>query len=399
MGRRITGWWDDRARRYMARLGPASDRTGKPRPVVLKDADGRDIPFGGEKADKVPAVQAAIARILGEREAAERRTAGPTVAEVCRSFVAWHAENGSAQRTVEDHHYHLGRFSGFLHAGARYADRAARSIEPEDLWRLKKAGLGSIRLLYASVLACWRWASRPVEGRSPTRLLPENPLAGIAKPPRGARRTKTVPWAVARQLLRFARARARRPARTRRERTRAAERLRVLCLHLIATTGCRPFEAEGLIAVAPTRAKDRRPGRPAEKPRRIAVPRGLLRALALVRDWRDAHPRWVFVPAWTRGKAGLSPKALIAWFGDELKPAAIAAGVPLAPETTLYYFRHAWQTMGLEVESAEGVSAAAGNSPEVLLSTYEHTTNRRIREVAGKVEAARRRGRGDAPAR
>jgi len=70
---------------------------------------------------------------------------------------------------------------------------------------------------------------------------------------------------------------------------------------------------------------------------------------------------------------------------------ARAAGIPIPPKMTLYWLRHDWQTAGLEVESAEGVADAAGNSPKVLLSTYAHKKNRRIKDVARKVRELRRR--------
>src|SRR5690242_19689422 len=151
MGRHAKGFWDERAGRYYVRL--KDPETGQKRAQLLTHPDGRHIAEGD-----LGAVAAAVRRLLGEREEASYRPEGPTVNEVCKAFVAWHAENGSAQRTVDDHHYHLGRFAKFVHCGVPYAERAASSIIPEDLWRVKQAGLGSIRLLYASVLACWRWA-------------------------------------------------------------------------------------------------------------------------------------------------------------------------------------------------------------------------------------------------
>jgi integrase len=188
----------------------------------------------------------------------------------------------------------------------------------------------------------------------------------------------------------------------RRARTRAAERLRVLCLTLIAHSGCRPFEAvqlewaevrweERILAVGAGRDKGRRKGRAPRKPRRIALPPRLMQALASLRGWDQSHPVYAFLPSWSRSAGAPSVKEMIRWFREELKPAARAAGIAVPEEATMYWLRHDWQTTGLEVDSAEGVAAAAGNSPQVLLSTYDHTRNRRIRDVADKVGNARRK--------
>jgi hypothetical protein len=97
----------------------------------------------------------------------------------------------------------------------------------------------------------------------------------------------------------------------------------------------------------------------------------------------------VFVPAATRVTQRPSSKDLGRWFYD-LREAAIKAGIPVPPNLTLYFFRHAYFNTGLEVESVEGISAAGGNSPQVLLSRYEATRRKRIREVADAVAKARR---------
>lgn len=389
MGRHAAGFWDKRSERWYVRL--TDPATGRKRAIMLRHPDGRHIARGDRGA-----AAAVVRRLLAERDAATVRATGPTVAEVCRAFVAWHAENGSAQRTVDDHHYHLTRFSKFEHGGVRYMDRPAASIGPEDLWRTRQAGLGSIRLLYASVMACWRWAARPVEGRAPARMIPANPLAGLAKPRAGAPVEKAIPWEDARALLRFARGWARARAATRREHTRVNRRLKVLCLHFIAVTGCRPFEAiqlewtevlwkEGFVRIL-ERSKTRRTG----KARQIAVPDRMMTALAWVhrQDW--SHPRYAFVPAWTRGKGAPRVREWIDWVRLELKPAALAAGVPIPEDFTMYFLRHEYSNIGLEIESAEGISATVGNSPKVLLDRYEATKRRRIREVSEKVAKHRR---------
>jgi len=348
MPRAAKGWWDARQGRYLARLGPPSEKTGKPTPIALKGEDGSPIAKGDAAG-----VAAAIKRLQAEREARARRFAGPTVLELGQAFVTWHKANGSAPKTVKGHAYYLKRFAKFVGVdGMPYAYRPAASIEPEDLWRIKASGQGSLRLWFASVLACWRWASRPVEGRTPARLLASNPLEGVAKPKRGRSTPKLVDWKTTRRLLRLARCWANEPIPKRQARIRAERRLRVLCLTLIAWTGCRPFEAgglrwdevdwrEGVIVVDPARTKRR------GKDRRIALPRQLLHALRLARGAETAHPTFAFLPAWSRGTRGLGVHGLDEWFRETLKPLAASAGLPLPEGLTLYWFRHDWQTMAL----------------------------------------------------
>ena len=227
-------------------------------------------------------------------------------------------------------------------------------------------------------------------------MLGANALEGVRKPPRGWSTPKLVDWPTTRRLLRIARAWANEPIPKRQARIRVERRLRVLCLTLIAWTGCRPFEAgglrwdeidwrEGVIVIDPARTKRR------GKDRRIALPRQLALALQLARRSSSAHPVFAFLPSWSRGTRGLGVHGLDEWFRETLKPLATAAGVPLPEGLTLYWFRHDWQTAGLDVASVEQVSAAAGNSPGVLVSTYAHLRNEGIRKTA---EAVQRRRRG-----
>ena len=56
MGRMVNGWFDELRGVWYARLGSISEKTGKPRPVVLKDAQGRPIPRGTARARTRPFV-------------------------------------------------------------------------------------------------------------------------------------------------------------------------------------------------------------------------------------------------------------------------------------------------------------------------------------------------------
>lgn len=398
MARPLKAWWDKRSNRYYVRLGNVSEKSGKRRNLMLCDEQGRPLAFGDHAG-----VRAAIARRQAEIDSETRRDTGPTVGELARAFIDWHRANGSAPRTVADHEYHLGAFCRFEFGGVPYGRRAAASIELADLTRVRKAmteagnGSGYIKLRYASVLACWRWACRPVEDRDPPRMLQANPFEGVRRPRRGDVKPKLLPWSASRRLLRFARARARNWY----PRDRAGERLKVLALHFASLAGCRPDEAAGLrwdeidwderIAVL-CRGKTYRNTR---KARRIDLRPGLLRALRAVERWEGRHPEFVFLSADTRKVRPPGGRDLTIWFRG-LRADAIAAGLELPEGVTMYWLRHDWQSLGVAVDSAERVSQAAGNSPQVLLSTYAHVQNRTIRETADKVAAARRRRKGPA---
>ena len=403
MGKSAKGWWDGRVNRYYARLGKISEKTGKPTPVMLCDVAGNPLAYGDQAG-----VAAAITRLLAARDAEQAKQAGPTVRELCAAFVRWHSDNGSAERTVDGHHYQLNRFCKFSAKGVKYGDRSASTIKPRDLWRIKKRnealkakgkqGWGALRNLYSSVLACWRWASRPIEGRKPTRMLRRNRLRGIMRPkPRGRVIEKLVDWRVARQVVRHAHAMSRQRPKFAPKRTIVQRRLKALCFALIVETGCRPFEAfglrrdeirwdDGILRIDPERTK------PRGRDRRIAVSRRMLQALRVILQWESSHLIYVFVPRWAKFEGEPQTKEMDVWFREYVKPYVVDKGVPIPEEVTMYWFRHDWQTAGLEVETVEGVADAAGNSPQVLLSTYAHKKNKRVKEVAEKVREHRRKG-------
>jgi integrase len=399
MARRPTGYWDDRVKAYFCRIGPISEVSGKARPLMLKDDNGVRLPYSGP-AEKSPAVQGAIRRILAERAEAERRQAGPTVGDVVDAFVQWHRDQGSAPQTIQDHVYRLTRFGRFSWGGVPYHRRAAASISLKDLARFRKDleakgnQTGSLKIWYGSILACWRWAARPVEDREPERLIPSNPFEGLARPKRGKFRKQYIPPVVADRLLEFAAERiARLPSKARR-----LEPRRLLALKLIVTCGCRPFEAAALewreidwnerLIVIPPRSEGGRSK--TRKGRRFGLQAEQVAELEALRDDPEGDSRWAFAVV-SRFRRG-APRArdLGIWFRG-LRDEAIGAGVPLDPATTLYWFRHTWQTIGLGVVKVERLAAASGNTPELLLSTYDQTQNAEIREVADAIAEARRK--------
>ena len=407
MPRRPTGYWGKSERCWLARLGDVSPVTGKRKAVALRHEDGRPI----ERRDNAAATRAVLRLLEGidrEREAeAERARTGPTVAEVCRAYVAWQYDRGAARRTITDLHRHLDRFGRFRGKGdVSYGSRPAASIVPADLWAMQDAGLGGVRNLFASIGGCWAWAARPIRGREPARLLPSNPLQGIEKPAAGSRADVAIPWKDTRAILRKARGWARHPAPTDRRAatTRASRRLRVLCLHFLAAVGARPYEAwglrwdevlwdEGVVAISRDRDKGRRPGRAARKPRRFAVPPRIMRALAIVREWPRANPEWAFVL--DRRATRPSEGEWSRWLGEDLKPALRARGAPIPEAMTSYWLRHSAITDAVQGGgSTDLIGDQFGNSGAVIRSVYAHARDEARRDIAENLARSRRRKKG-----
>lgn len=393
MSRSIKSWPSKRDKCYYVRLGPVSEVTGKPIAVMLKDEAGRKVELGDE-AGRIKAV----GRLIAERDERERRESGPTVAQVIDQYIEYHEKNRSAKNTIKDHQYRLTRFGRFAPAGQPYANRPAASLRLRDLTAFRKSleevgnQTGSLKLWYGSILACWRWAARPVEDREPERLIPENPFEGVPRPSRGDQLKRYVSPYVADLLIRFAEDRVGRLEK----KARRLEPRRVLAFKLIALSGARPFEAaalewkeidwaERVIKIEPRprgRAKTR-------KGRTIAIPDPVYDELQALRDHPENDPRWVFAMTSKFRKDEPTSRRIGIWF-NELRDQAIAAGIPVAKDVTLYYFRHAWQTIGMRKVGVAATAAAAGNSPGILLSTYDQTQNEEIRQTADLIARAAR---------
>lgn len=386
MGRKMTGWWDEARGVWYARIGEPSPKNGKLRPVVLRDESGEPVARGDEAGR-----DAAIHRVLAERAGKH----GPTVAQVINAYVMWHHREGSAPRTIKGHHYHLKRFAEFRHQGVSYAGRPAESIVPGDLWRFKRSGLGAMRQAYMSILACWQWASVPIEGREPEVMIPSNSLAGVKRPRRGPP-SGVMEWSDSRRMLRLARGWARKRARTRRARTRWSRWLLVQSLALIAYGGPRTAEAvtlewgdihwdEGVAVIPRGRHKT---GSRTQKDRHFPIGRRMLRVLREIERHPDRHPVYVFSSRWATGP---TPREFWRRIRLDLKPALAAMGMELPAGWKPYWLRHGLGTTAMEAVGADMAASALGHSPEVLKSTYDHVTLRRVREVGEAVERARKK--------
>jgi integrase len=386
MGRRAQGWFDDKRGVWYARLGEISQATGKPRKIVLKDEQGRPIEKGDTKGR-----DAAIRRQVEARD----RPKGRTVAEVIRAYLAWHAEQKSAPATIKTHWMHLKRFGDFVHDGVRYADREAASIVPKDLGRIKASGKGAIRHTYMSVLACWRWAARPIEDREPERLIPSNPLVDIIRPKGGQRPSEATPWPIALQVLRLATKWAREPHKPF-HKTRACRQAKVWALFAIAYSGARTAEAvtlewgdihwdDGVAAIPVGRHKT---GRTTGKMRYFPLMPRLIRLLRRIQRGPDRHERYVFATRWHEKQP-----CLRGWWKsirEDIKPYLAARGVVLPERWRPYWLRHRFATDASRKVGKEKASKAMGHSPQVMDAVYDHVEAERVREVGRAVENLRR---------
>jgi integrase len=389
------GYWCERSKRYYARLGPPSPKTGKSGAVMLKYPDGRPIAYGdlGAKA-------AAIQRLLAAREEARRRAAGPTVSDLIAGYLDWHERRGSKPRTIETHEEHLYKFEAFEWSGASYGARGAATIGVKDWTRYRKAmeargcQTGYVKLAFASVAACWNWAARPVEDREPERLLASNPFAGLERPKRGRTRRPILPWPTIKALLDFAAGWVEEASY---ERDLARNRLKLLALRLIAESGCRPGEAVGLrwewvheeerVIIIP--AGEDKTGWKTHVDRFIGLSPELAAELARVRASGVAHEVFVVAP---RGEPRTKPPGVRQydhWF-RLLRRAAQGKEIPIPGEVTPYALRHAMVTQaragGIDLER---LAPAMGHGVDVARDTYARSQAPEVVAIMDRARAAR----------
>lgn len=386
MSRPIRPRWCARDKAWLVPLGEVSEVTGRRKYVVLRDFEGLKI----TETDHIGKVKA-LQRLQ------DRRGAGPTVWDIILDYLRWHDKRGSKQTTIADHYFHLTKFGSFEHGGGYYYDRPASSITLRDLARVRESmesrgcKSGYVRHLYSSVFACWRWATRPIEGREPERLLETNPFEGAERPRASRSRRIVISWPTIEALIRFAASRADRLTSL----NHAASWRKVWMLRLIAESGCRPIEAcildwswvheESRIIIIP--ATHHKTGWNRGRDRTIGLTHGMATIFAYLRHLELTHPTWVFALAnQTRFP---SRHGLDHWFAD-LRKAAIAEGIGIPPTMTLYTLRHSLVTQAHQ----GGVSYCdlalhMGHSEQVAEQIYSHHDHRHVVAQFDRMHAAR----------
>lgn len=386
MARAIKPRWVARDKEWLVPLGPISEVTGRRKYVVLRDEQGRKI-AGNDHLGKIRAL----------RRLEERISSGPSVSELTQEYLNWHEDRGSRPTTINDHEFHLNKFGLFEYNGIRYCDRPASGIVLRDLTRIRESmesrgcQSGYIRHLYSSVLACWRWAARPIEGRDPERLLETNPLEGAELPKPGKSRKIIVPWSTINKLIDFA---IRRSVQLRGWNYACALR-KVLIFNLIAESGCRPAEAcclewawiheQNRVIVIP--AKAHKTGWRHGEDRVIGLTSAMADLLLDLRHYTLTHPTWVF--ALKGQNQAPSRHGLDHWFAD-LREAAIKADLPISSSMTLYSLRHSLVTQARQggVEYRD-LAAHMGHSEQVAEEVYSHLDPSFVRDQFDRMHAAR----------
>lgn len=367
--------------------GEVSEVTGRRKYVILRDEEGRKVK-GNDHIGKVKA----MLRLQAQRDL------GPTVREVIRRYLEWHTHRSSKLATISDLQFHLFNFGRFEHQGVRYFDRPASSIMLRDLAQVRKSmeargcKTGYTRHLYSAVLACWRWASRPIEDREPERLLDTNPLEGAERPKAGKVRKMIIPWPTIEALLSFA---ERRASETRQQ-ARAIRK--VMMLRLVAESGCRPLEAcslewdwvhekDRIIVIPPAYHKTgwhRGDYRMIGLTERMAEDLGQLRASIHT----VSHPRWVFALIGDRDRSP-SRHGFDHWFAS-LRTRAIEAGISIPLSMTLYSLRHSLVTQAHQGGiSYQDLAAHMGHSEHIAEEIYSHLDPTFVRAQFDSMHAAR----------
>lgn len=396
MPRSIEPRWCERDRAWLVPLGTYDEKNRRRRYVTLRDEAGEKI--GREDTG---GVQRIFTRMMEAEAEATRQTTGPTVGDVILAYLDWHREKGSRPSTIETHVWHLETFGSFDHAGKTYCDRPAASIGIGDLARVRKAmeaagaKTGYTKLLYSSVLACWRWATRPVEDREPERLLEVNPFDGLQRPKKGPGRRLVVPWGTLAALIEFANART----NTLYGPSRPLDRLKCLCLRLIIESGCRPHEACGMewtwvhedqrVCVIP---KDRhKTGEKTGEDRVIVMTAEVAQAMRELRASGGSHPRWVFSTSGDGREAAPTRKKFGYWF-NKLKEDAKASGLILPEGTTPYTFRHSLvsQARAGGVQFRE-MARVMGHDEAVAEKVYAHLETGSARDQFDRMHEARQK--------
>jgi integrase len=375
-----------------------------------------------------------LGELLRLEAEAERHRLDPTVDRLCLAYLAWQQEHGGlAKVTLRGHKDHLAKFAEFAHAGTRYGDRRAAAITATDLGRVRAAlereGKGALHV-YKSVLACWNWAARPVPFREPEVILERNPLAGIARPPQGARTDRDASPGELARFLRHAwrdvnlgwppgtRGRcmacmaARRAGPCQRDHSASTRMLRdaVLMLRLIAETGMRPGEACGARwgGWTPRAYRDEATGQwwglltvehkmrrfTGGKPRKVLVPPLMARAIERIRRREGRHPEFLF--AHRRGKAttGTTAAGGAPWnttaFGRRLRRWRQGAeGV--GKDFVSYSLRHRYFSDVAPTIDAERAAMVGGNSAAVVRRVYLRARTAELGRAAAEGRRGRRR--------
>jgi integrase len=379
-----------------------------------------------------------VEKIRAAADAAKAAEGTLTVRKLASLYLVALRQAGMKDRTIEGHEEILRKFRDFRHKGVAYGDRPARTIAASDLGRMDRAwreaghAPGYRAHLYASVLACWNWASRPEPDRNPERLIEENPFAGMRRPSTKGRLARIATRDDLARFLRYARAdlnrpwpagtrgrcmacmRDGRPGPCRRSHAPTLRMLRdtLVLLRLVGETGCRPGEACAALW------EDWRPHVGADDrghswgilevehktirytggKRKLVVPPPLVRAIERIRSREGRHETYIFTHRRGRGAEDRGQDSAAAgepWNTTALdrrlrqwRNAAIEGGLAIRKDFTPYALRHAYYSKVAPVLGAELAGLLGGTSGAVVRKVYLHGRDEDL--IRGQSQARKR---------
>lgn len=359
MGRPAKGYWKASQGAYYSDVGGTSHRLNYP--------DGSPV-RRGDDAGRLEA----LARLIGEARAepSAARSGQWSAGDVMRAWIAWHRERGSKPRTIVGYLHVLNAWGRHKSGGKALHHKPADRVGVDD-WTSYRRALVSRKLASRTIeahldaiKACWRWASRPVEGRTPSRLVRHDPFRDLLvdlRPERRRVRGVLSPGQLA-ALIAAA-------DRVAPEAWRVAWRIQV-------DSGCRTSEVlslrwewwTGRAFVMPASAH--KTGAKTGKSRIVAVTSA---TQTKIQEWRQSHlasPTWVVVASRIAGSAARPASA--AWYGRWWKK--VAAGVEGLPSgCSAYWARDSFRARARAAGvGAKEIAESVGHSEAVGARHYDH---------------------------
>jgi integrase len=364
VGRPARGWWNTREGAYYAEIGGVQRR--------LEHLDGQPV-ARGDDAGRLEA----LARLVGSRPVAAPRTTGPAPAvprsagDLMTAWIAWHKGRGSRPRTIGEAVKVLAAFGRHRVKGTPI-HRIPLEKVGLDHWSSYRRTLMARDLAPRTVehhldvvKACWRWGSRPVDGRVPARLLRHDPFRDLLvdlKPERRRVRGVLSPDQI-RALLAAAQ-------------EIAPEAFRV-ALAIQADSGCRTSEVLNLrwewwtgreFVIPPAEHKT---GARTGRSRVVAVTE---RTSVAVDAWRASplsSPTWVVVTSRVAGRAARPAGA--DWYSRWWRK--VADRVPGLPSgATPYWLRDSFRARARAAGvDSKSIADSVGHSEAVGARHYSHS--------------------------
>lgn len=395
-------------KRQVATLRPIRHKNGLWYAYLGEAKNGRATPVYAPRNEVVTEAQAwkwLEARKLA-MEASRVDGIDPTFFGLCQLYLAW-VEDRVAKGLVTRHHYQdlcsvltLVWDTKPTPKSPALKDYRARLVTPSDIeaavevWRESGYSAHYIDRLIRSTKAAYNWGRSHQAGRTPPRLLPENPIEDFKAPRLPKSPDRFVEPVVIRRFMRWAWGQAR-------QRTglhRRFDRLFLLMFRFCYLTGARPGEAckltwahvdreKRLLTLPPELHKT---GKKTGEDRVIHATGPVLRLLSAIERLEEHHQIYIFThrraagaierrgqasalagEPWPSGSASSAKMRKLRTAAIEAKVAGVQA---VGPKKLLQYTnRHVYASRGLMAGMTNSeVAELLGNSPEMIDQVYGH---------------------------